>query len=170
MTNIFILRSKKKNIAYVCYEKKKIISYVGKNGIGKKNREGDLITPRGCFGVNRIFVRTDKALRIKSALPISKIEKSNIWCIDPKHRKYNCFLKKPIHCFYENLYREDGVYDVIISTTFNSKPVKKHKGSAIFIHCIGEKNDFTEGCIALKRKDLIDLLKTLKPSSRIIIR
>ena len=39
MTNIFILRSKKKNIAYVCYEKKKIISYVGKNGIGKKNRE-----------------------------------------------------------------------------------------------------------------------------------
>ncbi len=170
MTNIFIIRSKKKNIAYVYYEKKKIICYIGKNGIGKKNREGDLITPKGNYKVEKVFLRTDRVFRVKSPLPISQINQSNIWCIDPKNKKYNCFLKKPINCFYEKLHRKDEAYDIIVSTNFNSKPIKKHRGSAIFIHCMGPKNNFTEGCIALGKKDLIDLLKELKPSTRIIIR
>ena len=170
MTKIFIVSSKKKKIAYVCYEKKKIICYIAKNGIGKKNREGDLITPKGNYKVERVFLRTDRLMKVKTSLPVSKTEKSNIWCTDPKQKKYNCFLKKPIHCSYEELHRKDSAYDIIVSTSFNSHPVKKHRGSAIFIHCLGPKNNFTEGCIALQKKHLIDLLKKLSPCSKIIIR
>ena len=41
-------------------------------------------------------------------------------------------------------------------------PIKKNKGSAIFIHVA--KNNFkkTEGCIALKKKDLIKITKEIK--------
>ena len=131
--------------------------------------EGDLITPKGIYKVERVFLRTDKVRKIKSSLPISKITQSNIWCVDPKQKKYNCFLKKPIHCFHERLHREDEAYDIIVSTSFNSHPIKKHRGSAIFIHCTGPKNNFTEGCIALQKDNLIELLKNLRPSSRIII-
>ena len=46
MPNIFVNRSNNKNIAYLFFKNKKISCFVGKNGIGFKKKEGDLITPK----------------------------------------------------------------------------------------------------------------------------
>ena len=76
------------------------------------------------------------------------------WCDDPKSKKYNKLIKLPFKFNFERLYRADGIYDIIIVLNYNTKPTRKNKGSAIFIHIA--KNNFapTKGCIALRRKDI----------------
>ena len=44
---------------------------------------------------------------------------------------------------------------------YNYKKTKQGKGSAIFIHCSFSDNRNTSGCVALKKKDLVFLLKNL---------
>ena len=41
---------------------------------------------------------------------------------------------------------------------YNSNPVIPGKGSAIFIHVAKEGMEYTKGCVALKKDDLIKLL------------
>jgi len=168
MSNIYVNSNKKKNIAYLIFGKKKIRCLVGKNGIGKKNREGDNKTPKGIFRVKKIYYRKDKFLNIKSGIPIFKLKKNDKWCIDSKSRRYNSFFTKNINCGYESLFRNDGVYDLIVVLDYNLDKVKKFKGSAIFLHCIGEKK-FTEGCISIEKDSLKKIIQRLSPLSKIII-
>ncbi len=49
------------------------------------------------------------------------------------------------------------------------KPTIKNKGSAIFIHVAKKNYKKTAGCIALKKFDLICLIKEIKQNTRIII-
>ena len=51
----------------------------------------------------------------------------------------------------------------------NVRPTIKNKGSAIFIHCSFFDYRNTAGCIALKKKDLVFLLKNLKDKTFIKI-
>ena len=48
-------------------------------------------------------------------------------------------------------------------------PVKKNKGSAIFIHVA--KNNFkkTEGCVAVKKQHLLKIIREVKPNTRVKI-
>jgi L,D-peptidoglycan transpeptidase YkuD (ErfK/YbiS/YcfS/YnhG family) len=45
----------------------------------------------------------------------------------------------------------------------------KNKGSAIFIHLARKNYSGTMGCIGLKKKDLLDILKTVKKQTKIKI-
>ena len=49
------------------------------------------------------------------------------------------------------------------------QPIKKNKGSAIFIHVSNNKYSPTQGCIALKKKDLVKLIKSINKKTKIII-
>ena len=60
------------------------------------------------------------------------------------------------------MWREDNAYDVILTTSHNIKPTIKNKGSAIFIHCSFSDNRSTSGCVALKKKDLVYLIKNFE--------
>ena len=62
-----------------------------------------------------------------------------------KNKYYNKFSVKKLRCFGENMYRENSLYDLVITLDFNINPVRKFKGSAIFIHC-SESREFTELC------------------------
>ena len=48
-------------------------------------------------------------------------------------------------------------------------PIKKNKGSAIFIHVAKRKFDPTKGCIAIKKKELKKLLEFINYKSVIKI-
>jgi L,D-peptidoglycan transpeptidase YkuD (ErfK/YbiS/YcfS/YnhG family) len=48
-------------------------------------------------------------------------------------------------------------------------PIIKNKGSAIFIHVAKENYKKTAGCIALKKKHLVKLIKNIKNKTKIII-
>ena len=68
------------------------------------------------------------------------------------------------------MWREDSAYDLIIELSYNSKPIIKNKGSAIFIHCSFEDFRTTAGCIALKKRDLIFLIENIKSGACIQIK
>jgi L,D-peptidoglycan transpeptidase YkuD (ErfK/YbiS/YcfS/YnhG family) len=52
---------------------------------------------------------------------------------------------------------------------YNTNPVVKNKGSAIFIHIAKNNYKPTAGCVALKKGDLIKLLQTIKKNTKIKI-
>ena len=139
---------------------------IGKNGISKNKVEGDKKTPIGLFGIENLYYRMDKPL---TKLKCIKINKNMGWCDDPNNMKnYNKLIqnKKNIKC--ENLYRNDKKYDLIIPIKYNfSKPVKL-KGSCIFIHLTNNYKP-TAGCIALKRKDFLIMLKIINKKTKIYI-
>ena len=167
--NLFVKKSHKKNIAYVWHEKKKFICFVGKNGIGFKKREGDLITPKGRFKLIKIFYKKKELNQINTIIPKVEIKKNFAWCTDSRNKKYNSLISKPYGCEYEDLFRKDNLYDIFIILDFNYNSPIKYKGSAIFLHCSESKTKFTEGCIAMSKKDLLKLIPHITSSSNIII-
>ena len=119
--------------------------------------------------MEKVFFRADKVEKPKTSLKIKTIQRSHFWCSDPRTVSYNKLLVKKMNYRCEQLYRSDSLYDIVLQTSFNSNPVKKHKGSAIFIHCSEKDKNLTEGCIALKKKELLNLLSKINRSTKIII-
>ena len=154
---------------YLKYKDLKFKCALGKSGIGMKEKEGDNITPKGVFNVNKIYYRKDRLKKLSSKFKLIKITKKMGWCDDPKSRKYNQFIKLPTKYSYENLYKKDNAYDLILVLNYNMKPTIKNKGSAIFIHVAKKNYKKTAGCIALKKLDLICLIKEIKQNTRVII-
>jgi L,D-peptidoglycan transpeptidase YkuD (ErfK/YbiS/YcfS/YnhG family) len=91
------------------------------------------------------------------------------WCDDSNSKKYNQLIKLPSKYTHEKLYRKDNVYDLIIVLNYNMIPIVKNKGSAIFIHVAKKKYKKTAGCVALKKKHLVKLIKNIKNKTKIII-
>ena len=66
------------------------------------------------------------------------------------------------------MHRRDYKYDYVIPINYNTKNIKVGKGSAIFIH-LSKNYKKTAGCIALKKKDLLILLKIINQKTKIKI-
>ena len=49
---------------------------------------------------------------------------------------------------------KDNKYDLIVVLDYNLKPVRKNKGSAIFLHIAKRKYSPTLGCVAVSKKNL----------------
>ena len=158
-----------KKSCYLEYKNLKIRCALGKGGIKKKNREGDNITPKGIFKIIRFYYRSDKIKNINTLIKKIKIKKNIGWCNDPTSKFYNKEIKLPSKFSHEKLYRNDNLYDLILVLNYNMRPVIKNKGSAIFIHIAKKKFKPTAGCIALKKKDLIELLNNVKENTKVKI-
>ena len=154
---------------YLKYKDFKFKCALGKSGIGKKGEEGDNITPKGVFNVIKIYYRKDRLKKLPSKFTLTEIKKNMGWCDDPKSRKYNQPIKLPTKYNHENLYRKDNTYDLILVLNYNMKPTIKNKGSAIFIHVAKKNYKKTAGCIAIRKFDLIRLIKEIKQNTRVII-
>jgi len=132
----------------------KVKCAVGKRGIRIKKREGDLVTPKGKFKISYILYRKDRVGKLKSKLKKVVIKKNMGWCNDPKSNDYNKLIRFPFTFTAEKLFKKNNTYDIILVLNYNSNPIKKNKGSAIFLH-IAKKNFMsTEGCVAIKKSDL----------------
>ena len=154
---------------YLTYQNNKVKCAIGKKGIGKKQKEGDQITPRGTFRVKSILYRKDKINYFKSVIKKTPIKKNMGWCDDPKSKDYNKLIKYPFNYKSEKLYRSKNIYDIILVLDFNMRPIKKNKGSAIFIHISNNKYSPTQGCIAIKKKELLKLIKFIDKKTKIFI-
>ena len=157
------------NKNFLTYKDYKVKCAIGKRGIGKKRREGDLITPKGLFKIKKVYFRKDKVRDLKTKFSMKAITKNMGWCNDPKSNKYNQLIKYPFAFNAEKLYRNDNIYDIVIVLNFNSRPVKKNKGSAIFLHVAKRKYKPTEGCVAIKKNELKKLLKLITLQTKIKI-
>ena len=150
---------------YITYGNYKVKCAVGKRGIKKKKKEGDLSTPKGTFQVKKVYYRHDKVKNLKTCFKKIVIRKNMGWCDDPRSNRYNKLIKYPFKYKSEKLFRADNTYDIILVLNFNMNPVKKNKGSAIFIHIAKKGFQPTQGCIALNKSEMIKLVKSIKKNT-----
>jgi len=141
---------------------------VGKNGINKKRKEGDKITPKGIYSLGKLYYRSDRVKKPLTKLSTKKITKDMGWCDDANNILYNKEIKinNKIRC--EKLFRKDNSYDYLIVINYNRKNILPGKGSAIFIH-LTKNYKCTAGCIALKKKDFLILSQIININSKIKI-
>ena len=59
----------------------------------------------------------------------------------------------------KNFYIKENIYDIILVLNYNMQPVKKDKGSAIFIHIAKKNFNSTKGCVAIKKNELRVILE-----------
>jgi L,D-peptidoglycan transpeptidase YkuD (ErfK/YbiS/YcfS/YnhG family) len=154
---------------YLKYKKLKFKCALGKAGIGKKKREGDNVTPTGTFKIVKIYYRSDRVKKISSKLRLIEITKNMGWCDDPNSKNYNKLINLPSKYSHEKLFKKNNIYNVIVVLNYNMKPVIKNKGSAIFIHIAKKNYQPTQGCIALKKNDLLKLLSKIRKNIKIKI-
>jgi L,D-peptidoglycan transpeptidase YkuD (ErfK/YbiS/YcfS/YnhG family) len=151
------------------YNNYRIKCAVGKRGIGVKKKEGDFITPKGLYKINYILYRKDKIKILRTKKKKIAISPKMIWCDDPASRHYNKLVKFTINSKFERLFRKDNIYDIIFVLNYNMNPIVKKKGSAIFIHVAKKNYSSTQGCIAIKKKNLIKLAEQLKKNTKVRI-
>jgi L,D-peptidoglycan transpeptidase YkuD (ErfK/YbiS/YcfS/YnhG family) len=154
---------------YLTFNNYRIKCAVGKRGIGKKKKEGDLITPIGSFKIRFLLYRKDRNKKLTTDLKKIVIKKNMGWCDDPKTKKYNKLIRTPFKYSYEKLYKKENIYDLILVLNYNMKPIKKNKGSAIFIHIAKNNYSDTAGCIAIKKNQLLKILKDIKLDTKVKI-
>jgi L,D-peptidoglycan transpeptidase YkuD (ErfK/YbiS/YcfS/YnhG family) len=142
---------------------------IGENGLTKKKIEGDKKTPIGSFKISHLYYRKDRIKKPQTHLHYITIKKNMGWCDDLTDKKnYNKLIKINNDIKHEKLYRKDKKYDLLIPIKYNFNKAILGKGSCIFIHLT--KNFFpTAGCIALKEKDFLIMLKILKKNTTIKI-
>ncbi len=142
---------------------------IGKNGLTKNKFEGDKKTPKGIFSLGNLYFRKDRNSKPKTNLKCITIKKEMGWCDDPKDKKnYNKLIKVNKEIKHEKLFRKDSKYDFLIPINYNTKQTRLGKGSAIFIH-LTKNFKPTEGCIALKKKEFLILLKLINKNTKIKI-
>ena len=142
---------------------------IGKQGSTKNKKEGDKKTPMGTFGIENLYFRKDRKKKPLTLLKCIEIKKDMGWCDDicfPK--KYNKLLKIEKIIKHEKLKRKDNKYDFLIPIKYNFKKPVIGKGSCIFIHLTKDYKP-TAGCIALKEKDFLIMLKLINKKTKIKI-
>ena len=157
-----------KNKEYLIVDEFKFKCSIGKKGLNSKKIEGDHCTPIGVFKIGKVYYRPDRIKKPDTSLKTKKITKNMGWCDDPYNKNYNKEIVLNKKNKGEKFYRKDNAYDVLIVIEYNTNKTKPFKGSAIFIH-LTKNYSPTEGCIALKKNDLLILLKIINKNSKIKI-
>ena len=142
---------------------------IGKKGSTINKKEGDKKTPKGTFEIENLYFREDRIKKPLTLLKCIKIKKDMGWCDDIRFpEKYNKLIKIEKKISHEKLKRKDNKYDLLIPIKYNFNKTITGMGSCIFIH-LTKNYQPTAGCIALKKKDFLILLKLIKPKTKIFI-
>jgi len=141
---------------------------IGKNGITNNKIEGDDKTPKGLFSLGNVYFRKDRNFKPITNLNSILINKQMGWCNDVRNKKYNKIIKVNKKIKHEKMFRRDYKYDYVLAINYNTKNTKIGKGSAIFIHLTKDYLP-TAGCIGIKKKDMLILLKLINKKTKIKI-
>ena len=147
----------------------KFICCIGKKGSTTNKKEGDKKSPKGIFEIGDLYYRKDRIEKPLTLLKCIEIKKEMGWCDDihfPK--KYNKLIKVNKKYKHEKLKRKDTKYDLLVPIKYNFKKPITGLGSCIFMHLTTNYKP-TKGCIALKKKDFLIMLKLIKKKTKIKI-
>lgn len=145
-------------------------SVIGRNGFAPagEKKEGDGRTPSGIFALKQTFGYNES---ISTKMPYRQVLDNDIWIDDANADNYNRWVKKEETSAksYERMKRDDDLYKYGIVIEYNTNPVVKGYGSAIFLHVWREENVSTEGCVAVSEENIIKILGWLDPEARPLI-
>ena len=89
---------------FLLYKDYKLKCSIGKSGITRLKKEGDLATPKGKFKLGLLYYRKDRNISIKSKIKKRVIKKNMGWCDDSRSKKYNQQIFFPFKYGEEKLY------------------------------------------------------------------
>ena len=141
----------------------------GRGGVRADKREGDGASPAGTFPLVQAYYRPDRLAPPATGLPLFALRPEDGWVDDPADPQYNRPVTLPYPAGHERMWREDGLYDLVVVIGYNTDPPAPGLGSAIFLHAAAPDFQPTEGCIAVARDVLAGLLPLLGPGSTIAI-
>ena len=142
--------------------------FIGKNGLGK-TREGDAKTPVGTFHFTKAFgIATNPGCR----LPYTQVDENIYWSGDVNYR-YNEMVD--IREF-PNLNKSDSEhiidynphYIYCLNISYNEDGIAG-KGSAIFLHCFGDRKPYTGGCVAIPESKMLFVMHNVQPDCVVVI-
>lgn len=146
-----------------------VISMPMSAGIGRKGfaapgskREGDNQSPTGFFRLGQLFCYEKVVDTRMSFIHTSPEDK---WIDDPDSPDYNRYIRGSTSAkTYEKLLLNGNDYRYCMVIEFNTHPVVKGNGSAIFLHLSeGKTINASSGCVVLLPKDMEQLLHWMKP-------
>jgi L,D-peptidoglycan transpeptidase YkuD (ErfK/YbiS/YcfS/YnhG family) len=147
---------------------------VGYNGLSGNRREGDGTTPTGTFRIGPTMYGTapDPGVRFR----YRRVVCGDWWDEDPSSPTYNtfqhvrCGQRPPFRVKSKGMWQQPLAYPYLAVVEFNMRPVVPGRGSGIFLHA--QTGGPTQGCISLRRPDLVHVLRWLRPGNapRIAIR
>ena len=144
---------------------------IGRSGAipADAKREGDGATPLGRWPLRTLLLRPDRVALPATSLPWRWLRHDDGWSDGSADPAYNRPVRHPHAYSAEHLWRDDGLYDVIVTLGHNDAPPVTGAGSAIFLHCAAPDGKPTEGCVALPREVLLGLVERLAPKDFIEI-
>ncbi len=142
---------------------------IGRSGLTAMKAEGDGASPRGRFAILRGWYRPDRfRVRPRSAVALTPMGRADGWCDAPTDRNYNRPVRLPYPASHEAMWRDDGLYDVVLALDWNMAPRARARGSAIFFHLARPGYPPTAGCVAIAAADMRRLLPRLAMSASVI--
>jgi len=147
-----------------------IDAVIGRNGFAPagEKREGDGRTPSGIFPLKLVFGYEEKS---RTRMPYRQARDEDLWVDDPESPDYNRWVAKggTTAASFEKLRRDDDLYRYAIVIGYNTDPVVKGHGSAIFFHVWRGRGSSTAGCVAVAEEDLLKILAWLEPDAKPVI-
>lgn len=142
--------------------------FIGKEGLGK-TKEGDGMTPVGTFSFNKAFGIADDP---GCAIPYTKVDDDTYWSGD-NDIQYNQMVSIKD---YPDLNTEDSEhifdyqyeYQYCMNISYNEDGTRG-KGSAIFLHCIGDRKPRTGGCVAVPEEQMYFIMQHVDPDCVVVI-
>ena len=142
--------------------------FIGKEGLGK-TKEGDGMTPVGTFKFNKAFGIADDP---GCAMDYTKADDDTYWSGD-SDLMYNQMVSIKD---YPDLKKDDSEhifdyqyeYQYCLNISYNEDGTPG-KGSAIFLHCFGDRKPRTGGCVAIPEEQMYFVMRHVNPGCVVVI-
>jgi len=141
---------------------------VGRSGVCARadKREGDGHTPDGVHAIGTAFGYAEQAA---TKLAYRQATAKDRWVDAPESEIYNRWVEGDPGVSREVLRRDDHQYELAFVLEWNTNPVVKGRGSAIFAHVWKAPGAPTSGCVAVAREDLARLLAWLDRTQQPVV-
>ena len=126
--------------------------------------EGDGKSPTGIFDLGQLYTYEAS---VNTSLPFIQTNAEDKWIDDPNHENYNTHIRGNTTAkSFEHLKLSSIDYKYCMVIEYNTHPVVKGKGSAIFFHLADANYSPTAGCVAIKESDMDQILLWLDPNKQ----
>jgi len=126
--------------------------------------EGDGKSPTGVFDLGQLYTYEAS---VNTSLPFIQTNAEDKWIDDPYHPDYNTHIRGSTTAkSFEHLKLSSIDYKYCMVIEYNTQPVVKGKGSAIFFHLATPNYDPTAGCVAIQETDMNKILLWLDPNKQ----
>ena len=142
---------------------------IGENGFAPfdRKKEGDGKSPTGVFALGTAF---GYGPSVATGMPYRQATDNDFWVDDPASEDYNRWVSgRPKAASMEKMKREDDLYKYGIVIEYNTSPIVRGKGSAIFLHLWRDQAKGTAGCVAMPEDKVLKLLDWLDPAKKPLI-